>query len=168
MPTQRYATRREQLEQYFDRTAVDAWKRLTSDAPVSGIRATVREGRDQMRATLLSWLPEDLTGRRVLDAGCGTCALAVEAAKRGAHVLAVDLSPNLVQLAQDRIGDDVGTGHIDYRVGDMFDAAWGEFDHVVGMDSLIHYHASDVVRVLAGMAARTRHSMLFTFAPRSA
>jgi magnesium-protoporphyrin O-methyltransferase len=120
-----------------------------------------------MRAKLMSWLPEDMTGRRVLDAGCGTCALAVEAAKRGAHVTAIDLSPNLVQLAQERIGGDFGAGHIEFRVGDMFDPALGRFDHVVGMDSLIHYKAGDVVRVLAGLAARTETSVLFTFAPSS-
>jgi len=168
MPTATYADRRQQLETYFDRTAVEAWKRLTSDAPVSGIRATVRAGRETMRATLLDWLPADLTGRRILDAGCGTGALAIEAARRGAHVVAVDLSPQLVALAQDRIGHDHGEGRIDFRVGDMFDAAWGRFDHVVGMDSLIHYKPADVVRVLAGMAARTGDSMLFTFAPSSA
>ena len=52
MPQASYQTRREQLRTYFDHTAVEAWKRLTSDAPVSGIRATVRQGRDQMRAML--------------------------------------------------------------------------------------------------------------------
>ena len=41
------------------------------------IRATVRAGRDQMRAQLLDWLPADLSGLRLLDAGCGTGALAV-------------------------------------------------------------------------------------------
>jgi magnesium-protoporphyrin O-methyltransferase len=63
MVTATYTKRRGELETYFDRTAVDAWAKLTSDAPVSGIRATVRAGRDAMRARLLSWLPEDLTGR---------------------------------------------------------------------------------------------------------
>ena len=57
MRTATYATRRSELETYFDRTAVEAWSRLTSDAPVSRIRATVRAGRDRMRNTLLSWLP---------------------------------------------------------------------------------------------------------------
>jgi magnesium-protoporphyrin O-methyltransferase len=95
-------------------------------------------------------------------------ALAVAAAQRGAHVTAIDLSSNLVDLARERIGADVGTGQIDFRVGDMFDPALGRFDHVVGMDSLIHYKAADVVRVLAGIAARTDRSMLFTFAPSSA
>jgi magnesium-protoporphyrin O-methyltransferase len=49
----------------------------------------------------------------------------------------------------------------------MFDTSLGEFDHVVAMDSLIHYGRADVVRVLAGFAARTRHSILFTFAPKT-
>jgi magnesium-protoporphyrin O-methyltransferase len=37
-----YAKRRGELEQYFDRTAADTWARLTSEAPVSGVRAKVR------------------------------------------------------------------------------------------------------------------------------
>ncbi|TCZ64495.1 magnesium protoporphyrin IX methyltransferase [Roseicella aquatilis] len=168
MPTATYADRRQQLETYFDRTAVEAWTRLTSDAPVSGIRATVREGRERMRATLLDWLPQDLHGRRILDAGCGTGALAQAAARRGAQVVAVDLSPSLVSLARERIGRDQGAGRIEFQVGDMSDPALGRFDHVVGMDSLIHYRPADVVRVLAGLAARTDRSMLFTFAPGSA
>lgn len=160
-----YLARRGQIETYFDRTAVDAWARLTSTAPVSGIRATVRAGRDRMRATLLSWLPDDLHGRRVLDAGCGTGALAVEAARRGAHVVAIDLSPTLVQLARERVPRDLDGGRIEFLYGDMLDPALGRFDHVVGMDSLIHYHKADVVRVLGGLADRTAASILFTFAP---
>jgi len=170
MPTAQTATylaRRGQLETYFDRTAADAWKRLTSDAPVSGIRATVRAGRDRMRATLLSWLPADLRGKRVLDAGCGTGALAVEAARRGAHVTAIDLAGTLVSLAAERTPSDLGAGAIEFRVGDMTDPALGTFDHVVGMDSLIHYPAPDMARVVAGLAARSAASVLFTFAPRT-
>jgi magnesium-protoporphyrin O-methyltransferase len=160
-----YIERRGKIEHYFDRTAVDAWKRLTSTAPVGRIRATVRAGRDRMRATMLSWLPDDLRGKRVLDAGCGTGAFAVEAARRGADVVAIDLSPTLVDLARERSPRDLGAGSIDFRSGDMLDPALGEFDHVVGMDSLIHYNATDKIRVLAGLATRTRESVVFTFAP---
>ncbi|MBV8915714.1 MAG: magnesium protoporphyrin IX methyltransferase [Acetobacteraceae bacterium] len=163
MSTASYLTRRSELETYFDRTAVEAWKRLTSDVPLSGIRATVRAGRDRMRATLLSWLPEDLTGRRVLDAGCGTGAFAVAAATRGAEVTAIDLSPTLIGLARERAG---GLG-IEFRVGDMADRSLGRFDHVVGMDSLIHYPAPDMTRIVGELAARTDGSLLFTFAPRT-
>ncbi len=161
-----YIARRGQLETYFDRTAADAWKRLTSDAPVSGVRATVRAGRDRMRATLLSWMPEDLHGRRVLDAGCGTGALAVEAARRGADVVAIDLSATLVELARERMPTDL-PGKLDFRVGDMTDGSLGQFDHVVGMDSLIHYRAADMARAVAALAARSHGSVLFTFAPRT-
>ncbi len=167
MPTASYQQRRGQLETYFDQTAVDAWSRLTSDAPVSGIRATVRAGRDRMRAILLDWLPRDLTGRRILDAGCGTGAFSVEAARRGADVVAVDLSPTLVDLARERSPKDLGQGSIDFRVGDMLSAGSESFDHVVAMDSLIHYRMEDVLRTVSAFAANTRHSIVFTFAPRT-
>lgn len=167
MPAVTYQQRRGEIEAYFDRTAAEAWKRLTSDAPVGRIRATVRAGRDEMRATLLSWLPEDLSGARILDAGCGTGALAVEAARRGADVVAIDLAQNLVDLARERAPRDLGRGRISFLVGDMLDPALGCFDHAIGMDSLIHYTADDYVRVLEGLAPRTEHSLLFTFAPRT-
>ncbi len=164
-----YLQRRIEIETYFDRTAVEAWKRLTSDAPVGRIRATVRAGRDQMRATLLDWLPGDLTGARLLDAGCGTGALAVAAADRGADVVAIDLSPNLVQLARERAPSHFAAsgGRVEFRSGDMLDPALGNFDFVVGMDSLIHYQVRDVVAVLDQITQRTRHAVLFTYAPRT-
>ena len=133
-----YQQRRGQIENYFDRTAAAAWATLTSDAPVGRIRTTVRAGRDRMRATLVSWLGEDLTGKRILDAGCGTGALAVEAARRGAQVVVIDLSPTLVDLARTRIPPDIA--HlVEFHSGDMLDPALGRFDHVVAMDSIIHY-----------------------------
>jgi magnesium-protoporphyrin O-methyltransferase len=167
MPTITYEQRRGQLKTYFDRTAVEAWTRLTSDAPVGRIRATVRAGRADMRNTLLDWLPADLSGRRLLDAGCGTGALAIETARRGAQVVAIDLSPTLVGLARERTPRDLGSGSVTFLVGDLLDSALGRFDHVVAMDSLIHYDAGDIVRVLAGFAGRVDVSMLLTFAPRT-
>ncbi len=165
--TTAYTSRRAQIEDYFDRTAVQAWEQLTSDAPVGRIRTTVRAGRDKMRARLLSWLPEDLTGRRVLDAGCGTGALAIEAARRGANVVAIDLSPKLVELARQRIPASLTKGSLDFRSGDMLDASLGQFDHVVAMDSVIHYETRDAVSALSQLAERTTTSIAFTFAPRT-
>jgi magnesium-protoporphyrin O-methyltransferase len=171
MRTPAYQLRRGEIETYFDRTAVAAWEKLTSTAPVGRIRATVRHGRDLMRGQLLGWLPDDLRGLRLLDAGCGTGALAVEAARRGAQVLAIDLSPTLVALAKARLPADVragtGPGCIDFRSGDMLDPVLGHFDHIVAMDSLIHYDADDVTRVLGAWAGRCHGSMAFTFAPRT-
>ena len=162
-----YQQRRGQLLDYFDRTAVDAWKRLTSDVPVSGVRATVREGRLRMRNTLLSWLPDDLQGVRILDAGCGTCVLAAELAERGADVLAIDLSPTLVRLGEERFGGQRLRGRLRFAVGDFADPALGHFDHIIAMDSLIHYSAQDTARALAELGRRTRHSICFTYTPSS-
>lgn len=167
MRTVTYASRRGELQTYFDRTAVEAWSRLTSDAPVSRIRATVRAGRDRMRATLMSWLPADMTARRLLDAGCGTGLLSVDAARRGAAVIAIDLSPTLTGLAAERAPTDLGTGSIEFHVGDMLSAGFGRFDHMVAMDSLIHYRANDIVAALKAMTDRAETSVLFTFAPRT-
>ena len=165
--TATYTSRRSQIEEYFDRTAVQAWEQLTSDQPVGRIRTTVRAGRDKMRATLMSWLPEDLTGRRLLDAGCGTGALATEAALRGADVVAIDLSPKLIELARKRIPSSLKSGSLDFRSGDMLDAQLGKFDHVVAMDSVIHYETKDAVSALSRLADRTSTSIAFTFAPRT-
>ncbi|MDX2288137.1 MAG: magnesium protoporphyrin IX methyltransferase [Hyphomicrobiaceae bacterium] len=166
MPTTTYQQRRTRIETYFDDTAVEAWKRLTSTEPVSGVRATVRAGRDRMRALLLSTLPDDLAGRRVLDAGCGTGAFAVEAARRGADVVAIDIAGNLVDMARERAPTGLA-GRIDFRVGDMLETAREGFDHVVAMDSLIHYPAPDMVAMIEALTRTTTRTVAFTFPPRT-
>tara|TARA_R110002072_G_scaffold86774_13_gene195863 strand:- start:4918 stop:5640 length:723 start_codon:yes stop_codon:yes gene_type:complete len=163
----RYDAQRDKLAAYFDGTARKAWIDLTSDARVGGIRATVRAGRERMRATLLGWLPDDLRRRRVLDAGCGTGALSVDAACRGGHVTAIDIAGGLVEIAAERAPSFLGHGKIDWKVGDMLEPSLGEFDHVVAMDSLIHYRAEDLVDTLRLLGRRCRGSMLFTFAPHT-
>ncbi|MCM8556507.1 magnesium protoporphyrin IX methyltransferase [Sphingomicrobium sediminis] len=162
-----YDQRREALAGYFDGTARKAWVDLTSDAKVSGIRATVRAGREEMRATLLSWLPERMSGLRLLDAGCGTGALSIAAASRGAEVTAIDVAKGLVAVAEERAPGTFEGGRIDWVAGDMLDPTFGDYDHVVAMDSLIHYDEDDLVAALDQFGQRTRRSILFTFAPWS-
>ena len=162
-----YDDRREALATYFDSTARQAWIDLTSDTKVSGIRATVRAGRDAMRACLLDWLPTDLRRTQILDAGCGTGSLAVAAACRGAEVTGIDVAAGLVEVARERTPSFIGHGRIHWRSGDMLDSELGTFAHVVAMDSLIHYEPEDLVAALAQLAGRTTQSILFTFAPRT-
>ncbi len=161
-----YEATRDRLETYFDRTASKTWERLTSDAPVSRIRQTVREGRDRMRAAMLARLPADLTGARVLDAGCGAGQMTEELARRGATVVAADISLSLLDVARRRI-----PAHLHARIafvdGDMLDEAHGRFDHVLAMDSLIHYGAADIGVALARLGHRTAGSVVFTIAPRT-
>lgn len=161
-----YEATRNRVETYFDRTATRTWERLTSDAPVSGIRATVRAGRDRMRNVILGGLPQDMTGLRVLDAGCGTGALAFEMAERGAVVVGVDISPQLVDIAKKRTPEHL-VRNLSFRAGDMLDDCHGTFDHIVAMDSLIYYSAPDIAAILEGLRPRLLGNMVFTVAPRT-
>lgn len=168
-----YLERTGEIEHYFDRTALEAWKRLTGDQPVSGIRATVRQGREDMRAILSGWLPEDLKGWRILDAGCGSGVLSLELMARGADVVGIDLSAQMITFARQRAAEhgpekgEAGAGTVEFRSGDMLDPHLGRFDAVLAMDVLIHYAPEDARRVLEAFATRTRRALLFTLAPSS-
>ncbi|WP_298975339.1 magnesium protoporphyrin IX methyltransferase [uncultured Roseobacter sp.] len=161
-----YDATRDRVETYFDKTATKTWERLTSDAPVSKIRETVRRGRDQMRALMLSRLPADLSGQRVLDAGCGAGQMTAELAARGAEVTAIDISPQLVDIAELRLPPEYRK-QVTFTSGDMLSASLGRFDHVVAMDSLIYYDAADIGTALAGLEKRTNRTIVFTVAPRT-
>ncbi len=161
-----YAKTRDRIETYFDKTAAKAWEVLTSDLPVSGIRSRVRFGRDQMRGVLLSYLPSNLTGMRVLDAGCGTGQTSFELAKRGADVLGIDISTNLIDVANERKPVDL-SHMVQFQSGDMLLDGYGKFDYVVAMDSLIHYGVEDITVALSQLAGKTTNSILFTVAPKT-
>lgn len=155
------------VETYFDKTATRTWERLTSDVPVSKIRQTVRKGRDQMRAAMIYRLPNDLRGTRILDAGCGAGQMTAELAERGAHVVAADISPALLSIAKNRLPKEC-LPNVTFHHGDMLSIDLGRFDYVMAMDSLIYYDRADIAKALAGLAARTGNSIVFTVAPKTA
>ncbi len=82
-------------------------------------------------------LPEDLTGRRVLDVGAWDGWFSFEAEKRGAAVTAIDFvdCPTFRQI-RGKLGSKV-----DYRILDLFEAAGaglGKFDYVFFLGVLYH------------------------------
>ena len=154
------------VETYFDKTALKTWERLTSKAPVSRIRQSVRDGRNLMRNKLISQLPTDLSGARVLDAGCGTGQLSGELASRGCQVVAADISPSLLNLARSRIPERLHK-KIEFVAGDMVSSELGNFDYVIAMDSLIYYGRNDLRALLLELSSRTSESIYFTLAPRT-
>ena len=154
------------VETYFDKTALKTWERLTSKAPVSKIRQSVRRGRDEMRMKLISQLPKNLSGARVLDAGCGTGQLSEELALRGCQVVAADISPSLIQVARSRIPTHLQK-NIEFVTGDMVSPDLGNFDYVIAMDSLIYYTRTDLGSLLIELSSRTSQSIYFTLAPKT-
>ena len=68
------------------------------------------------RDVLLGCLPDELSGQRVLDLGCGEGTITRALAARGARVLGIDSSPRMIEHAL-AAGDDLPTG-ARYRVDD--------------------------------------------------
>jgi SAM-dependent methyltransferase len=83
----------------------------------------------------------DLTGKRALDVGCGVGRETVELARRGARVVAVDLSPTLVSAARRRSTEAGVADHVEFRVSAAEElASDGEqFDVVLGNGVLHHF-----------------------------
>lgn len=68
------------------------------------------------RPATLSLLPADLSGMRVLDAGCGPGLYAEALARRGASVHAFDVTPAMVEIARQRTAGldvEVRTGNLE-------------------------------------------------------
>lgn len=81
-------------------------------------------------------LAGDVTGRRVLDAGCGSGPLFEDLRAAGAEVAGFDSSPAMVELARRRLGESA-----DLRVADLSEPlpyADGAFDDVV-VSLVLHY-----------------------------
>jgi SAM-dependent methyltransferase len=125
----------------------------------------VRRARPDARADAVA-PAEDLTGARVLDAGCGAGQMTQELARAGAEVVAVDISPSLVEIARARLPEASAT-QVTFSSGDMLSPDLGRFDHVIAMDSLIYYTGADIAARWP-LAARTRGGRLHRGAAHAA
>ena len=77
------------------------------------------------------------SGYKVLDVGCGTGVVAITAAKLGAHVAGIDLTPELLERARQNAS--ISKLSIDWREGDAenlpfvdgaFDVVLSQFGHI--------------------------------------
>ncbi len=91
---------------------------------------------------LLKYLPPHC--REALEIGCGTGAFARLLAKRADHVLALDLSPNMIQIAAERSAH---YPNIDFEVGDVMDRRFspGQFDCIASIATLHHLPPEEVL-----------------------
>lgn len=83
-------------------------------------------------ATILDRL-ELKQGDRILEIGCGWGGLAIEAARRGAHVTGLTLSREQLDFARKRIADVGLSDNITLRLQDYRDVR-EQFDHVVSIE----------------------------------
>ncbi|HMD33614.1 MAG TPA: methyltransferase domain-containing protein [Vicinamibacterales bacterium] len=93
------------------------------------------------RPAMLDLLPP-LSGKRVLDAGCGAGWYAAELARRGAFVTAVDSSAAMIRHARKRIAAVPPAQPVEFRVADLAQplsfAADSGFDGIVA-SLVVHY-----------------------------
>ena len=80
-------------------------------------------------------------GGRILEVGAATGRYTLELAQRGYHVLAIDLAPELVARARDRVSQAGFSDRVEFRVGDARDLAGvpqSAFDAALVMGPLYH------------------------------
>jgi len=88
---------------------------------------------------------EEVSPRRVLEVGCGPGELAERVqAELAADVVAIDISPRMVELARAR--------GVDARLGDAQDLPFGEGEFDCAVAAWMLYHVPDVPRALAELA----------------
>jgi ubiquinone/menaquinone biosynthesis C-methylase UbiE len=65
---------------------------------------------------IYEWLASHIeSGWRVLDIGCGTGAVAVKAAGKGARVTGIDINPQMLEIARSRIEEANLSGSVELR-----------------------------------------------------
>ena len=113
-------------------------------------------------ADLLELLGEHgLQGRRLLDIGCGTGKSFIPMLPRGWQVTGCDISPAMLELAREKVGDEARL-----EVADMLELPkLGEFDLVWALDDAINYLLSpaELERALTRMRANLAPTGLLLF-----
>lgn len=103
-------------------------------------KATGRDARAPLIAAVAAVRPA-----RVLEVGCGWGELAEWVAREtGADVVAVDLSPRMVELARER--------GVDARIGDVQELPFDDDAFDVAIAAWMLYHVPDLDRALAELA----------------
>ena len=120
--------------------------------------ASAAEARVARTVQILSDLLPDVSGSRILDLGALEGGFAVELARRGAHVVAVEgraAHVAKITLAKEALGlDTLEIAEGDVRTLDP--AALGTFDAVLCLGILYHLEALDAVRLIELVAACAR------------
>jgi 2-polyprenyl-3-methyl-5-hydroxy-6-metoxy-1,4-benzoquinol methylase len=119
------------------------------------------------RQTALRYLAPRVAGARVLEIGCGGGALALDLARHGAaHVVGIDISPEVIQLATAKARTEGLADRTDFIAGAIESSPierFGDVDVIVGLGILEYLDPDAVVRLIAALRPR---ALFFAFDER--
>lgn len=162
------AQHKARLRHYFDGIGFERWSTIYGQGHLSPIRRSVRAGHAAMLAVANSWLDSEplVTGAPVLDAGCGTGLFSLDLARRGLHVVASDLAPQMVAATEAAVAAAGLAERVSCQVADLEELD-GSYALVACFDVLIHYPPAPFTSMLAHLAGLSSERLLFTYAPWS-
>lgn len=104
----------------------------------------------------------DVTGRSVLDAGCGSGRYCIELARRGAETIGLDFAESMVQMSRQAATDAGVADRCTFEVADVFQwCAPRHFDITLGIG--FFDYIADPERMLRCLAAVTQGQGIFSF-----
>jgi SAM-dependent methyltransferase len=115
--------------------------------------------RDYDRPTILR-LAGNINGKRVLELGCASGVLTTHLVERGADVLSVDVEPQMIELAQQRLGSRARFEIVDLDRPPSFGPA-GSIDIVVA--SLVLHYIADWGPLLQELHRCLKHGGALVF-----
>jgi 2-polyprenyl-3-methyl-5-hydroxy-6-metoxy-1,4-benzoquinol methylase len=146
----------------------DEWvgaRRLVPISPATEARYRAPPARPRFSKEFRFHLLGDLSGKRVLDLGCGSGANASLLARLGAMVVGLDVSARAIEVARQRAQANGVADRVDFRVGPIevaeleecsFDVVWG--------DGILHHVIDELPTVLSRAARWARPDGLLVFA----
>jgi 2-polyprenyl-3-methyl-5-hydroxy-6-metoxy-1,4-benzoquinol methylase len=137
------------LDDYQIKTTEDSVKEVYNFCPPTKIHYSVNKGKEKYKKqwgtflTMLGMKPENFSGLRVLDVGCGSCEKTSFYYDWGAEVTGLDMTPQVLSLAKTVIGE----RHIELIQNSIFYfQSETKFDLIIS-DGVLH-HTADTFATL--------------------
>jgi SAM-dependent methyltransferase len=142
-------------------TNIEAWDRVAARQGDSGGVEVVQYGPDLPTEADLRILG-DVSGKRVLDIGCGAGENAITMSRLGAHVIALDVSP--AQLALGKRRATAAEVRVEWHQSDAADLAFLRADSIdVALAAGVVHEIEDLDRLLRQVQRVLRPGAAFVF-----
>jgi SAM-dependent methyltransferase len=137
------------VESSATRTGADPFESFKAAQKLGWAHFAPLEAKTTMPAASLVKFAGVSAGQCVLDVGCGTGVVSVTAARKGARVSAIDLTPVLLERAREN--GRLAEVEIDWREGDAEDLPFGDAMFDVVLSQFAHMFAPRPAVALAEM-----------------